>query len=536
MDLMSGRSSKVSATPVVACRLLAARWMHTRVLLGVLVLACCRSAPSDPEPQLARLLARYGTELQRDDLDPELWRIRAALRDGRLRLDEAVLERCLAAGSSTGVFFERGRPDEACLGLWSGQTASGERCDLDLECRDGFCDRVDFSHTAPHFVTGGCGVCRARSREGGPCNDHGWVGGEAECAPGLSCVAGVCTRPARGGERGEGCPCREGLACVRGLCADPQASGGACGADADCASGVCLRQGRCGPATEGAPCANALDCGGALGCFSSRCAPTTESLTCRDPLACGAGLTCAFGACRGPAAIGARCAVDAQCPAGAGCVGFTCRRQAGPGERCDLPDTTCAGGLACAEGRCARRPLRDEACDGVCAEGRCLEGRCVAREVGSECQPLTVACGAELACGESSSCLLCCALAAPRGARCGPSSLASMTCSPGDFCSREDRCEPVCVLGDGRSRVAARSPLAAVDAGWPDDLLCPLTAGPSSVRLTAEQARCLGADREGCASCHRPVGCGWELRPDMPDAIHELDGGLLAACGIDAGP
>jgi hypothetical protein len=199
-----------------------------------------------------------------------------------------------------------------------GTREAGERCGISLQCRSLVCE------TGPGESCGACaaliglgGDCSANPRgcgAGASCVLTGTIGaltgtcvaqkklGEScatlmePCAAPLSCVAGVCTRPA---QRGDDCTqaiCHPGagLYCDRttGTCVDfpaPAPVGAPCGPRADGAFVECVRGASClgSPAdrrcvrdgAEGEPCDPALGprCAGGVACVQN---------VCRTPAAC----------------------------------------------------------------------------------------------------------------------------------------------------------------------------------------------------------------------------------------------------------
>jgi len=167
--------------------------VRLHVALCVLLSGCPAPAPpTDFEPALARLIVRFGTVRDVDDSNFELWRVRAALRAGRLGINLTLLEACLQQRAPYPDVFNdipvQPVPRE-CVGLWVPRSKAGDACDTGLGCIEGFCLRSDFSRSS---VAGGCGVCQPRQPLGGVCDGHGWLGADLQCRAGLAHRGSLC--------------------------------------------------------------------------------------------------------------------------------------------------------------------------------------------------------------------------------------------------------------------------------------------------------------------------------------------------------
>lgn len=498
--------------------------------LALTLLSCTSSSAPDAAAEreaahaeaIARLLARFGTQAQVDDLDVELQRVRAGLRTGRIELDREVLERCLEARSASPLWDDQWSP---CAGLFRGQTAPGGQCDTSHACRDGFCLK------GPAL----CGVCVARAPAGAPCNAF-----DKPCVPGTSCVLGVCTAPVPSSEGGP-CPCVEGLRCAgaqpTAVCIRGRPGGAACREREECAVGLsCLLSGVCGLASAGELCRNDLDCRAGHHCGLSApsvCVASTEGQSCgvvKDR--CAAGLTCGergfIASCVPKREAMESCVVSSQCPLGFACAQGLCRRVMGPGASCADPATTCMEWTVCVGGRCSRRPREGEPCLDSCAGSACRAGTCVGRALGAPCSPAGDPEGFP-SCGRARVC----SMGGPSGPVCAPASLpgqpCDLPCDDGSQCV-DGTCRAACVLGDG----AARDDFFGPGTRPPEDGGC-LQSGPPSlvIPLSEAQAACAFGSEPSCRACHRAGGC-WELRPRgvfPPSTVPALN----PACGIDAG-
>lgn len=400
------------------------------------------------------------------NLDFEVKRVSNGIASGRLRIDPDVLERCLASDQWPDAFvFDSRLGRDRCPGLWVPLTPLGEACDTDFACVDGFCERTDFSRSFPYFLAGGCGICRPRSKVGGPCLGRGWAGAEAECDAGLACIDDTCVVPVAQ-EQGASCAyprqCREGLHCRhleedRPTCDRVLAAGEACRLDADC-SDVCVTippdtAGTCGARPIGAECRNASDCAGAAYCEQGHCAASHAGTRCNGD--CGApDLVCSAlpePTCLPRVGAGNACQWDEQCPARSRCLAGRCGRLLAPGAQCAVESTDrCADGTACVNGACQRLPTIGQACAGECASGTCFGGQCIALGFGDSCDsdrfPTSHRYGVDL-CGPGNECGpgpdSVCVPAPAIGERCEQSQPA---CDAPGFCTMDGVCAEMCVL------------------------------------------------------------------------------------------
>lgn len=507
------------------------------LMLGV---AACKTPAEPPDAgareaahaeALARLIARFGTRPQVDDVDVDLRRVRAALRAGRLELDPVVLETCLQAAFAF-PFIDPAQlpPPPECVGLWRGQTAPGGACDTSLACRDGFCG----------MRTAMCGVCLPTVATGAPCDAATTV-----CADGRQCVNGTCGGALPLGQAGQPCPCAEGLRCgPSSLCVQPKPTGSSCTDDSSCTRpDACLPTGVCGLEPADAGCSQDRHCQPGHACAGQApnavCVASTEGGPCgllEDR--CAAGLVCGtrgfVSRCVPKRQANEACVFSSQCPREFSCADGSCRRVVGPGASCADPATTCMEWTSCVNGRCSRRPREGEPCVDACAYSTCRAGTCVSRGVGAACASASdhedgpQSCGLGLFCDRDNNAV--CALASVAGKRCSvqpPSRLPP--CDDGTVCNA-GTCDALCVLGDGAARDDFFGPAArpVVDAGC-------VFSGPEAVvvPLSDTQAACAFRGAPECIGCHRASGC-WELRPRgiaPPPNMTPLD----PACGIDAG-
>ncbi len=459
--------------------------MRLRRLGWLLLLLACPSPSTsrdggvdggaeDVEPELRRLVARFGSSGEANDVNPYLRQLRAGLRSGRLSLDRAVFARCIdgKGGFSPPLFTG------ACEGLFRPLTSPGEPCSFDGECVRGECRSID----------GGCAsVCREFAPEGASCVT-------STCEPSLGCLSGLCTRPPVP-QPGGPCPCAGSLWCDGATCRERGGDGAPCSSDEACAFGRCLSTGRCGVLPAGATCQHSSYCSATTACVLDAgtrevlatfftlpgvCTPPALHTPCEsfEPR-CGPGLVCLetrwLLSCAAAVSPNEACVWDGECSPGHRCLGGRCRLKVAPGDSCADPSTACMQGAVCVSGRCSRRPRPGEPCTSTCLGGECRAGRCVA---------------------------------------------------DGGALFTE-----VCPLGDG----AARDDFFGANEEPSEPRPCVPTGPPSVVRpLTAEEARCVLPSPE-CQGCHYASGCP-ELRPRFgpPPPFNPNLGDLVRNC-LDGG-
>jgi hypothetical protein len=180
-------------------------------------------------------------------------------------------------------------------------TASSEVCDgLDNDCNG----MVDDKAPCPNNQVCDRGICVPPCSNTefpcapgdtcveGLCVEKACVG--VDCAPGQTCKGGVCAGPC------DGVKCPGGQVCRVGRCVDP-CDGVTCDADRVCVGGVCV------PSCKCAGCASGKACDVSGHCLDTSCVGKT----------CGATELCAAGTCTD------RCA-GAVCPAGETCTAGAC--------------------------------------------------------------------------------------------------------------------------------------------------------------------------------------------------------------------
>lgn len=412
------------------------------------------------------------------DRDPTLQRLRAALADGRLDFDPAAAAACEAEGRYV-VFEDIWTTDETCPEAFVPLTPLGGACDSSFECIDGFCERDDYGRSRPSYVAGGCGVCVPLHEVGEPCDGHGWVGQNIECAPGLVCThydGGVCIAPPRSGGRcglfadcpeGESCTNERdgtcipdalpalGAACVPGrgcsselLCmetcptGEPCAWGTTCGDGSACGSvGVCVA-----PVMDDAPCGERAPCVTSGACIDGICRPSELGEPCAE-VGCREGTYCDYrddgtSRCRAAETVGVGEACDwlAACERGLACDAGRCVRVRRIGESCTDALDACAAGGDCRGGVCARASPLGGPCEDECEEGMCVMGTCVTPPAGTACDLGGPTCG-ELACSSGDGTTNTCR---PAAADCN----LLRSCRTGEFCGEVFvECQPICIVG-----------------------------------------------------------------------------------------
>jgi hypothetical protein len=309
------------------------------------------------DPRVTTFAAAQGCVTTFEPLVREqlLGQLQPSLAAGTVTYHPEALPTCLSD-------WERASCDDAsldvmsCEGVFSGNVATGEACQHDVECEGRQC-----------LITDQCpGTCGKPAALSEPCSQKN------ACAPGLDCLSARCVKGARIGEL-----CGESTPCLGyGLCyADPASPN---------EPSRCVARGTIPRAKDGAPC------------------ELTQEPICADGLVCsqgGGGLS--FGTCRPPVAASGKCVYSFPdpCPTGQFCritmaqerpiVGL-CTPKPALGEACvteDIFATTCAP---------------DQICDlesGLCILGKHLNEACTADEqcFSAHCAPEGV-CAAELEC------------------------------------------------------------------------------------------------------------------------------------------
>jgi hypothetical protein len=225
------------------------------------------------------------------------------------------------------------------------------------DCQRSVCDGQGSAHLVPDdgdIPTGGActtGACDAgvpshsAAASGTPCSAAGGTRCDgaghcvqcvtsADCAPGLTCMAGACTGCTDGKKDGS----ETDVDCGGPVCS-PCGTGKACGVGSDCGSGSCVH-GKCTPP---ASCADGtkdgnetgVDCGGrdCLPCGPGQ--PCNLDADCAPPDTCGGGTLSGVCGCTPKASA---CSGVACGPAADGCGGMvTCP------DTCSAP-LTCGGG------------------------------------------------------------------------------------------------------------------------------------------------------------------------------------------------
>lgn len=300
--------------------------------------------------------------------------------DGRIALDAAAVQQCLARASGASCLEE---PPNC--NILRGLVTVGGACFEHDECEAGF--SCDTSSACP-------GTCVARVPIGqspGPSQEcvrsaflnQGsctmLVGANESCVGGLTCadpqvcsVNEVCEAPPLLRALNQSCsavePCGRGLQCVNDLCVARVAENGACTATLRCKDGL-----RCSSANT---CV-VVNYGGA----GAACA--------EDGDGCRAGLFCAGGTCAALRTTGGACTdTGAECQPELYCELSVCKAPAALNQPCVVggPPMQCAQGLYCdVSGACAsRKPtgaqcVESEECLGFCQGLRCTVPPCTDR-------------------------------------------------------------------------------------------------------------------------------------------------------------
>jgi hypothetical protein len=398
--------------------------------------------------------------------DPSLRRVRDAIANGELAIDEDAMMRCFASGQHV-AFEDALALGTVCASMWRPLTPLGAACDTSFACIDGYCARTDYARSRPDYVAGGCGVCVARGAPGASCEGHGWDGMNWECRPELTCDApdgstvGHCIATGLG----DACPthvCTEGV-CSAGVCITPLPLGAACG-DADecgtsadcvghcpdgrtceidgttcgtspCVSTTCVSEGAFGDA-----CDIDHDCLSGLTCRNGHCdmgaleGQPCAGTFCAPHLACSS--SSANAVCLGSVAHGASCVATAQCPAGNACD-LVCFAWIAPLGACDPSGIDrCVSGTGCVNGVCRTLPDLGEACTTGCIRGTCTRGMCTTPPVGTTCALGDPSCGADVCARGTNTCEL------------PPTTCMGWDACPLEqFCSSAGRCASICYLG-----------------------------------------------------------------------------------------
>jgi hypothetical protein len=219
---------------------------------------------------------------------------------------------------------------------FKGTMSNGAACEYDSQCQSNFCSKC------PSGVCNGplswCGVCRTRVREGEICDPH-----EKSCELGLTCGyvcssddAGACTqtRAWRCGRRrplGSACAdyaeCAHGLYCNNGQCTKEKSAGESCRSPGDVDCDFLSQDLYCGPKGNDAGYA----------CLQSTYASVGQTCDLDKATFCTASAPCSAdgghanaGTCIAPGADGEPCVLGFACQAPAFCVNGTCQGPVDP--------------------------------------------------------------------------------------------------------------------------------------------------------------------------------------------------------------
>jgi len=272
-----------------------------------------------------------------------------AIAAHRAAFDAGPAQACLDGLLARGCDPAPPLVEQACASAAKGLVAEGGQCFWLYECAAGYC------------VPAQPGVCPA------------------------TCTAPVGEGGACPGKNNAGCDARAGLRCVAGVCSKRHASTQPCVSDSDCAPGLFCRDGQACAArgNELASCGAQNECNASLFCE----------------------LTASGGLCRKKGEQGRPCgtnaqslAVDRECAAGLVCKGYTTAK-AGPtpgtctpagdeGAPCVAAASIngCAGGLVCAGGSCALKPV-----SGPCSAQDDCRARAAFCSAAGQCQALKAA-------------------------------------------------------------------------------------------------------------------------------------------------
>lgn len=443
---------------------------------------------------------------------PNLAALERATRDGRVRLDRAAIEACLAWLNDQRC-NEPSPPDDAVDACDPAPPRPSSPCDAALlvegrvpeggACSGGLssfeCQR-DLVCLRDPAELGGLGTCAALQQLDEPC------GSDTHCAEGLYCslVEGACRVPAALGEAcayaesGDRLPSETQLLiqCEAGLGCSPFTS--------TCVA-TCVRGARCFE-REAHPCGE--DTG--LVCVSSSpsypwpgfCdAPRSAGEPCDDYDDCEASLDCALDAdedvrrCQPRLANGEPCSWDEACqsnvcPPSSGLGGHVCADPAAVGEPCDANEH-CASGYCewTTEGRCAATVANGQPCASG-SDAQCTDGFCTYDEGlgGSYCVAFTPTGGA---CTSDQTCA---------SGACVVGACAQLPLPDGELCDDSSECE---------------SSFCHEDAATPRCRTLPLGVGaPCSDSETCASGVCFGRWCQFGAAVGAP--CGEQLLPCEP--------------------
>lgn len=275
-----------------------------------------------------------------------------AVNEGRARIDEEALDRCLAELGCAGI-------PEACFRTFVGRGEVGEGCGAHVDCQPGlFCDGMgDCGRCAPeHEVVSSRGEVCTNDLQ---CPLEGLESDETStCVRESFFEPGVCGgRVVRPGEIGESCAdVLEGstrqvrIACPEGSVCLPQESG-----DRICVTAA-------SSASLGESCLWGPDmCEAGLLCAAGRCVrEALEGEACdewdaEDPIGCRreSGVVCLSGECTPtPDEPGDACNIFGSCRNGLHCITGICVEERANHELCFLPEH-CLSGYCGPAGVCA---------------------------------------------------------------------------------------------------------------------------------------------------------------------------------------
>jgi hypothetical protein len=281
-----------------------------------------------------------------------------AMARGKARFDPTEAQSCLDGLRKRGCEDAPPETSQACERAVTGTVTQGQGCDWIFECATGRCEPA---------TPGECpATCRAAGPEGASCTDI-----PCDLRAGLRCISSVCSRLHAAGESCKSpSDCAAGLFCsALELCVPRAAEQASCDSDAECAAGLfcdlsregglCRKRFAQGEAcTTGLAeaidfaCADGLVCRGFIfrkaGSTPGTCAPPGEAgATCvagADVSGCAGGLLCAAGTCADKPVSGP-CTVNEDCKDGvAYCDGSACRLLLAEGASC-TDSTQCAEGF-----------------------------------------------------------------------------------------------------------------------------------------------------------------------------------------------